>query len=103
MQVLIKDIIKPAFAKDVLKLGRKPLIDTKKLVVAGHQMGATIALLTGDKDSRVSAVMAHDPWLPVIEDLLEPHWQGTTALKKKHVNITNSEQWFKDEELVRKF
>jgi len=85
MEILVKDVCKPTFAKEVLKLGRMPKIDLKKVVVAGHELGATIALLAGDKDKRVSAVMAHDPWLPVIEDLLEPHWQGTTALKKKDV------------------
>ena len=36
LEELINDINQAAFAKDVLKLGKLPIIETKKLVLLGH-------------------------------------------------------------------
>ena len=94
LQALIEDIHKPDFAKSVLKLGKLPLIDTKKLVIAGHRMGGATALLLGDKDKRVSAVVAMDPWLESMRNAIEPHWQLTQSLQKKAFLVLWTEEYF---------
>lgn len=95
MDELLNDIHVKGFAKNVLKLGRLPVIETKKLIMMGHQMGGATAIMMGDKDKRVSAVVALDPWLEGVRSILQPHWQLTQSLQKKPMCIVNSQQNFK--------
>lgn len=102
LETLITDIQRAGFAKTVLKLGNTPLIDSKKLIVVGHRMGGATALLLGDKDKRVSSVVAFDPWLDCMQQVMQPHWQLTQSLQKKPLCILWSEEYYKKAEINRK-
>jgi len=43
---------------------------TDKIIMSGHSFGGATALLVGNSDPRIKAVLTHDPWLfPISPDL----------------------------------
>lgn len=67
MSALITEMEDPLFLKNVLNTDDSISVDVSKLIVSGHSMGGSTALMIGDCDERVQTVLAHDPWEIILE------------------------------------
>ena len=65
-KLLIDDICQDNFSKNIFGLRAITQID-KKFVMVGHSFGGSTALMVGDSDPRVKAVLVMDPWLMPIK------------------------------------
>jgi len=88
---LITECVNPYYLQKMFNTSNEILVDTDKLIVSGHSMGGATAIKAGDSDSRIKAVLTHDPWMSI----LEPDYETFDALLDKPLTILMS-GWLRD-------
>lgn len=88
---LITEFVEPGFIGKLLNAPNQVSIDADKIIVSGHSMGGATALKAGDAESRIKIVLAHDPWMSI----LEPDYAILDGLLRKPLTIITS-GWLRD-------
>ena len=77
------------FEQKKLGFAKGVKIDVDDVVAAGHSLGGATALVVGESDKRVKAVVTMDPWLIPLKEMIEQ--KKFTNLSKKPTLSVKSE------------
>ena len=69
--LLLNEISETGFEQNKLGFPKGVKIDVDDVVAAGHSLGGATALVLGESDIRVKAVVTLDPWLVPLKEIIE--------------------------------
>ena len=90
----VKAIIDELYKKDFLikmfgENAQNGSFDFDNLIVSGHSMGGSTAMVAGDQDNRIKTVLTHDIWYQIFQERL-PNFKN---LFSKRVQTITSAQY----------
>ena len=69
--LLLNEMSEKGFEQNKLGFAKGVKIDVDDVVAAGHSLGGATALLVGESDTRIKAVVTLDPWLVPLMEMIE--------------------------------